>query len=471
MYRLNGANGDRIGLGFTVKVMSGDNVSIFGKSFWHSNGTTNNSYPVTAVLNSLLNTFGGSTAVAAGSHSLASGSVINANSITTGSVSNWLTNNVPTPTNKPKAYINWILFDEQFKVVADGSSYDAVNDNADNIKSHNRTVSISRNGYLYVYCSNESNQDVFFDNLQVIHTRGPLLEETHYYPFGLTMSGISSKAAGKLENKIKFQKQEFQHNEFSDGSGLDMYEFKYRFDDPQTGRFWSIDPLAEKYVYNSTYAFSENKVTSHVELEGLESESINNPYIMAALQQNVQNDVMRLNQHVSNAAGVTFSVGFGVGGSLKVGPVKLGGTASGPQASLSVTSGGKVSAQGSLVGVDGNIQIGSVKVKGGGSAGVVEVKDGKANVSATTAGGNASMSMSKEVKDGNASESITGSSTGAEISAKLGALGATVKADFMEAAKAVAGVFKTVIDYTSNVVKDTYKNFAPSTKGQNSQQH
>jgi hypothetical protein len=41
----------------------------------------------------------------------------------------------------------------------------------------------------------------------------------------------------------------------------------------QTGRFWQIDPLAEKYDYNSTYAFSENKVTSHVELEGLEAES------------------------------------------------------------------------------------------------------------------------------------------------------------------------------------------------------
>lgn len=94
-----------------------------------------------------------------------------------------------------------------------------------------------------------------------------------YYPFGLTMAGISDKALKSqyAENKIRFQKQEFQNDEFSDGSGLETYEFKYRFDDPQTGRFWQIDPLSNKYVSNSTYAFSENKVTSSVELEGLES--------------------------------------------------------------------------------------------------------------------------------------------------------------------------------------------------------
>jgi hypothetical protein len=54
-----------------------------------------------------------------------------------------------------------------------------------------------------------------------------------------------------------------------------MYEFKYRFDDCQLGRFWSIDPLADKYVYNSPYAFSENHVTGHIELEGLEKFPIN----------------------------------------------------------------------------------------------------------------------------------------------------------------------------------------------------
>ncbi len=84
------------------------------------------------------------------------------------------------------------------------------------------------------------------------------------------MAGISSKAANSLENK----KNTFQNQELNDDLGVDIYEFKYRCNDGQTGRFWQIDPLADKYVYNSTYAFSENKVTSHVELEGLESVNI-----------------------------------------------------------------------------------------------------------------------------------------------------------------------------------------------------
>ena len=40
---------------------------------------------------------------------------------------------------------------------------------------------------------------------------------------------------------------------------------------PDVGRFFNIDPLSEKYAYQSHYNFSENKVISHRELEGLEA--------------------------------------------------------------------------------------------------------------------------------------------------------------------------------------------------------
>lgn len=42
------------------------------------------------------------------------------------------------------------------------------------------------------------------------------------------------------------------------------------------GRFMSVDPLAEKYAYQSPYNFSENRVIDARELEGLEAEILFN---------------------------------------------------------------------------------------------------------------------------------------------------------------------------------------------------
>lgn len=52
--------------------------------------------------------------------------------------------------------------------------------------------------------------------------------------------------------------------------------YEYRIHNPLIGRFFSVDPLDSDFPWNSPYAFSENRVISAVELEGLEAHDLNN---------------------------------------------------------------------------------------------------------------------------------------------------------------------------------------------------
>ncbi|MEQ1676747.1 MAG: DUF6443 domain-containing protein, partial [Chitinophagaceae bacterium] len=264
----SGFNNFKIGPAIVLKVMSGDSFNVTVNSWWENvarPGTPNNPF------NELLWALSGSVAAAAGGHGNAT-QFYNSSELN-GAVSGFLGSQTYN-TSRPKAFLNWLLLDEQFKYVQSGSGFDQVGAQ-DGIKTHTFTgLPVTKSGYLYIFVSNStSNIDVFFDNLQVTHVRGPLLEENSYYPFGLTQAGISSKALSFGEPKNK--EKTFQGQRFDDDLGINWIQFKWRNHDPQIGRFVEIDPLSEKYVYNSTYAFSENKVIVHVELEGLESWFIN----------------------------------------------------------------------------------------------------------------------------------------------------------------------------------------------------
>ena len=248
--KVSAAQGDqKIGPSIVLKVMTGDKFNVKVSSWYRTNNIAPDQpvSPLPDLILALANGLSG--VVSSGGHG---GTVTPTDLQNTGLLSPNATqflSSQPYVSSKPKAYLNWILFDEHFRYVGSSSGAEQVPDETvfgttpnNHVYNHIKTdLPIDKNGYLYVYVSNETpNIPVFFDNLQVTHIKGPLTEETHYYPFGLTMAGISSKAAGGIENKKKYNGIE-QNNDFD----LNMYDAFYRNLDPQIGRFWQVDPQAD----------------------------------------------------------------------------------------------------------------------------------------------------------------------------------------------------------------------------------
>ena len=100
---------------------------------------------------------------------------------------------------------------------------------------------------------------MFFDNLQGTHIRRPLIEETHYYPFGLQMVGIGGKA---LDFGDPANKKKYNGIEYDSTFGIDEDEAQLRNLDPQVGRWWEIDPKIDKMEMWSPYASNfDNPIT------------------------------------------------------------------------------------------------------------------------------------------------------------------------------------------------------------------
>jgi RHS repeat-associated protein len=157
-------------------------------------------------------------------------------------------------------------------------------------------VKVTGTSYDYVY-----NYTDHLGNIRLSYSKEPatnalkVIEENHYYPFGLKHTGYNSDQYyiapspvlirpnkgdyvdtiirpfnpadfnGSTNYDYKFLGQERQ-----DELGLNWDTFRYRNYDAAIGRFFGVDPITEEYMSISPYQFAHNNPVWKIELEGLE---------------------------------------------------------------------------------------------------------------------------------------------------------------------------------------------------------
>ncbi len=171
------------------------------------------------------------------------------------------------PTSGPKAYMNWVVFDRDFKYIdsksgyrrltsaakEDGSAFTTGNSEGNPHEKLSATLDITEAGYVYIYLSNEEAGpvEVYFDDFKVTQTKSPVIQTNDYYAFGSTFNSYSKE--NSVEQDFRFNGKELQ-NEL----GLNWLDYGARMYMSDLGRWGVIDPSNENYEAWTPYNYVAN---------------------------------------------------------------------------------------------------------------------------------------------------------------------------------------------------------------------
>jgi len=90
---------------------------------------------------------------------------------------------------------------------------------------------------------------------------GEVMQETHYYPFGLRLKGGAWQQSGASRNKYLYNGKELEGEDL----GLKWYHYGARFYDPQLGKWHAVDPVDE---LNTPYGYVGNNPIIYIDPDG-----------------------------------------------------------------------------------------------------------------------------------------------------------------------------------------------------------
>jgi len=169
-----------------------------------------------------------------------------------------------TPVNNtvPKAYLKYVFYDESYTFI--GSEIRMVPLSAKDTWQELvlPDLSASVDGYVQVLVANESNVDIYFDDLTITYEPAIAVQENHFSAFGLPLKGIEK--IGSPDNKFQYNGKELQSE-----LGLNWNDYGWRNYDPALGRWHSVDPLADQMRRWSPYNYCFDNPLKYTDPDGM----------------------------------------------------------------------------------------------------------------------------------------------------------------------------------------------------------